>query len=216
MIGFKNLSVLEVHGAAVSNEDANKKILMSSTFLRNNVALIMRNKTSIGFLDIVDLYFTSKCLKLTSKVHLDHLQTLKMWPFSLQKTLTILIELILLMVFLLHQAITLRDNELGYDWSYIAQDEPTEFALMASLKSQDSLGSDTEANLEIVAYKLGLESVEAQLVVHQKNEVVYEEKIAVLEFEVKDKVDSSDSDAIKQLIGSKRVNDIIAVPQWLR
>ncbi|GJW49648.1 hypothetical protein Tco_0090999 [Tanacetum coccineum] len=33
----------------------------------------------------------------------------------------------------------------------------------------------------------GLESVEKQLVVHQKNEVVYEEKIAVLEFEVKDK-----------------------------
>ncbi|GKE91269.1 hypothetical protein Tco_1572364, partial [Tanacetum coccineum] len=32
-----------------------------------------------------------------------------------------------------------------------------------------------------------LESIEAQLVVHQKNEVVYEEKIAVLEFEVKDK-----------------------------
>ncbi|GKB56614.1 hypothetical protein Tco_0912800 [Tanacetum coccineum] len=39
-------------------------------------------------------------------------------------------------------------------------------------------GSDTE---------LGLESVEAQLVVHQKNEAVYEENIAVLEFEVKDK-----------------------------
>ncbi|GJS71061.1 hypothetical protein Tco_0703902 [Tanacetum coccineum] len=34
---------------------------------------------------------------------------------------------------------------------------------------------------------LSLESVEAQLVVHQKNEAVYEEKIAVLEFEVKDK-----------------------------
>ncbi|GJV01954.1 hypothetical protein Tco_1335523 [Tanacetum coccineum] len=32
-----------------------------------------------------------------------------------------------------------------------------------------------------------LESVEAQLVVHQNNEAVYEEKIAVLEFEVKDK-----------------------------
>ncbi|GJS91990.1 ribonuclease H-like domain-containing protein, partial [Tanacetum coccineum] len=32
-----------------------------------------------------------------------------------------------------------------------------------------------------------LESVEAQLIVHQKNEVAYEEKIAVLEFEVKDK-----------------------------
>ncbi|GJR23279.1 ribonuclease H-like domain-containing protein [Tanacetum coccineum] len=44
-----------------------------------------------------------------------------------------------------------------------------------------------KANLEIVAYQLGLESVDAQLIVHQKNEAVYEEKIAVLEFEVKDK-----------------------------
>ncbi|GJX83765.1 putative ribonuclease H-like domain-containing protein [Tanacetum coccineum] len=85
-------------------------------------------------------------------------------------------------------ALVFQDNALivqdglGYDWSYIAQDEPTEFALMTY-----TLGSDTEANLEIVAYQLGLESVEAQLVVHQKNEAVYEEKIAVLEFEVKDK-----------------------------
>ncbi|GKC18448.1 hypothetical protein Tco_1020598 [Tanacetum coccineum] len=36
-------------------------------------------------------------------------------------------------------------------------------------------------------YDWSLEFVEAQLVVHQKNEVVYEEKIAVLEFDVKDK-----------------------------
>ncbi|GJY24265.1 putative ribonuclease H-like domain-containing protein [Tanacetum coccineum] len=109
-------------------------------------------------------------------------------------------------------ALILQDG-LGYDWRYIAQDEPTEFAFMAY--TSNSSGSDTEvqscsknhvkkyeklqkqfdeqrqtlskANLEIVAYKLGLESVEAQLVVHQKNEVMYEEKIAVLEFEVKDK-----------------------------
>ncbi|GJR96696.1 hypothetical protein Tco_0268870 [Tanacetum coccineum] len=45
----------------------------------------------------------------------------------------------------------------------------------------------SKVNLEIIAYQLGLESVETQLVVHQKNQVVYEEKIAVLEFEVKDK-----------------------------
>ncbi|GJU07830.1 hypothetical protein Tco_1124260 [Tanacetum coccineum] len=45
----------------------------------------------------------------------------------------------------------------------------------------------SKANLEIIAYHLGLESVEAQLVVHQKNEVVYEEKIAVLELKVKEK-----------------------------
>ncbi|GJR78831.1 putative ribonuclease H-like domain-containing protein [Tanacetum coccineum] len=81
-------------------------------------------------------------------------------------------------------ALIVQDG-LGYDWSYIAQDEPTEFALMAY--TSNSSGSDTEVNLEIVAYQLGLESVEAQLVVHQKNKVVYEEKITVLEFEVKDK-----------------------------
>ncbi|GKA54491.1 putative ribonuclease H-like domain-containing protein [Tanacetum coccineum] len=85
-------------------------------------------------------------------------------------------------------ALVVQDNALimqdglGYDWSYIAQDEPTEFALMAYTS-----GSDTKANLEIVAYQLGLESVEAQLIVHQKNEAVYEKKIAVLEFKVKDK-----------------------------
>ncbi|GJW42985.1 ribonuclease H-like domain-containing protein [Tanacetum coccineum] len=40
-------------------------------------------------------------------------------------------------------------------------------------------------------HKLGLESVEAQLVVHQKNEVVYEEKIAVLALKVsKEKVNT--------------------------
>ncbi|GKD68506.1 ribonuclease H-like domain-containing protein [Tanacetum coccineum] len=116
-------------------------------------------------------------------------------------------------------ALVVQDNALivqdglGYDWSYIAQDEPTEFALMAY--TSNSLGSDTKVqscsknyvktyeklqkrfdeqrqtlskdNLEIVAYQLGLEFVEVQLIIHHKNEVIYEEKIAVLEFEVKDK-----------------------------
>ncbi|GJS86713.1 hypothetical protein Tco_0769349 [Tanacetum coccineum] len=64
---------------------------------------------------------------------------------------------------------------------YIAEDEPIEFALMAY--TSNSSGSEAKSNLEIIAYQLGLESIEAQLVVHQKNEAVYEEKIAILEFE---------------------------------
>ncbi|GKC60989.1 putative ribonuclease H-like domain-containing protein [Tanacetum coccineum] len=85
----------------------------------------------------------------------------------------------------IHDNALIVQDGLGYDWSYIAQDEPTEFALMAFTSS--SSGSDTESTLEIVAYKLGLESIEAQLIVHQKNEVAYEEKIALLDFDVKDK-----------------------------
>ncbi|GJV95856.1 hypothetical protein Tco_1547433 [Tanacetum coccineum] len=103
-----------------------------------------------------------------------------------------------------------QDNTRSTIEFIIAQDEPTELRL-------SSLQSDTEvqtlpqktyvknkyeklqkqfdeqrqtlskANLEIVAYQLGLEFVEAQLIVHQKNKAVYEEKITVLEFEVKDK-----------------------------
>ncbi|GJW16577.1 ribonuclease H-like domain-containing protein [Tanacetum coccineum] len=129
-------------------------------------------------------------------------------------------------------ALVVQDNaliiqdRLVYDWSYVAQDEPTEFALMAY--TLNFPGSDTEvqscfkncvktyeklqkqfdkqrqtlnkANIEIVAYQLGLEYVEAQLIVHQKNEVVYEEKIVALEFEVKDK-----SNAITRL---KRVTQV--------
>nr|GFC24306.1 hypothetical protein [Tanacetum cinerariifolium] len=59
----------------------------------------------------------------------------------------------------IHDNALIVQDGLRYDWSYIAQEEPTEFTLMAYTS-----GSDTE-----------------------KNEVSYEEKIVVLEFEVKDK-----------------------------
>ncbi|GJS91824.1 hypothetical protein Tco_0774460 [Tanacetum coccineum] len=70
-------------------------------------------------------------------------------------------------------------------YHYIAQDEPTEFALMAYTS-----GSDTE-----------------------KNEAVYDEKIAVLEFEVKDK-DSRSSDGDDNQINDmfKKDNEYHAVP----
>ncbi|GKA26848.1 putative ribonuclease H-like domain-containing protein [Tanacetum coccineum] len=98
-----------------------------------------------------------------------------------------------------------------------AEEELTNYALMAttSSKSSSSASSDTEVNLcskaciesydklpkmydeqrvrldkaklESVAYELGLKSVEAQLVQYQKNEVILEEKIGVLEWQVKDK-----------------------------
>nr|GEW43032.1 hypothetical protein [Tanacetum cinerariifolium] len=44
-----------------------------------------------------------------------------------------------------------------------------------------------KANLEIIGYQYGLESIEGQLHVHQQNKVIYEEKIGVLEYDVKDK-----------------------------
>nr|GEW40408.1 ribonuclease H-like domain-containing protein [Tanacetum cinerariifolium] len=64
--------------------------------------------------------------------------------------------------------VLIDQDGLGYDWSYIAQEEPTEFALMAY-----TLGTNTK-----------------------KNEAAYEEKIAVLEFEVNYKGDQVKSSAM--------------------
>ncbi|GJY89342.1 hypothetical protein Tco_0503970 [Tanacetum coccineum] len=77
--------------------------------------------------------------------------------------------------------------------NYQAEEGPTDFALIAhsSSGSSSSSSSDTErevlnkANPEIIAYQLGLESLEARIVVHQKNEVVFEEDIAFLKYDVK-------------------------------
>ncbi|GJX03401.1 hypothetical protein Tco_0189317 [Tanacetum coccineum] len=63
----KLISLLEVHGAAVSNEDANQKFLRALPSSWNNVALIMRNKAGIDDLDINDLYNNLKVFEADIK-----------------------------------------------------------------------------------------------------------------------------------------------------
>nr|GEX94566.1 hypothetical protein [Tanacetum cinerariifolium] len=101
-----------------------------------------------------------------------------------------------------------------YDWSFQADEEPTNYALMAftSSSSTSSLGSDSEvapcskaytkayatlqshydkltvdfrkSQFDVLSYKLGLESVKARLVVYQQNEYVFEEDIKLLKLDV--------------------------------
>ncbi|GKF04308.1 hypothetical protein Tco_0034976, partial [Tanacetum coccineum] len=54
-----------------------------------------------------------------------------------------------------------------YDWSDQTKEGPTNFALMA-YTSSISLSSDTESQLNVGAYKAGLESVEARLDVYKR------------------------------------------------
>ncbi|GJY81971.1 ribonuclease H-like domain-containing protein [Tanacetum coccineum] len=92
----------------------------------------------------------------------------------------------------------------GYDWSDQAEEGPTNFALMAysSTSSNSKVSTDSNCSssclenvkilkeqneqllkdlrtskLNAIAYKTGLESVEARLLVYKKNESVYEEDI---------------------------------------
>ncbi|GKE44249.1 hypothetical protein Tco_1471533 [Tanacetum coccineum] len=76
------------------------------------------------------------------------------------------------------KALVAQDG-LGYDWSDQAAEGPTNFALMAytSLGSSSSLSLNYESQLNVGAYKAGIESVEARLDVYKKNEVVFEEGI---------------------------------------
>ncbi|GJU62612.1 hypothetical protein Tco_1244447 [Tanacetum coccineum] len=125
---------------------------------------------------------------------------------------------------------------MGYDWIYQAKEEPTDFALMAysSPGSSRSSSSNTEvstcskaclksykslkeqfdkqkeqlnkANLEIIGYQLGLESLEAKIVVHQKNEAVFEEDIAFLKYDVQISVNNKTGIGFDSQVNEKEMH----------
>ncbi|GJW38930.1 ribonuclease H-like domain-containing protein [Tanacetum coccineum] len=99
----------------------------------------------------------------------------------------------------------------GYDWSDQAEEGLTNFALMAYTSTSSNSEVSTDSNcsssclentktlkeqneqllndlrtskLNAIAYKIGLESVEARLLVYKKNESVYEEDIKVLKHKI--------------------------------
>ncbi|GKB16117.1 hypothetical protein Tco_0850040 [Tanacetum coccineum] len=99
----------------------------------------------------------------------------------------------------------------GYDWSDQAEEGPTNFALMAYSSTRSNFEVSTDSNclssylenvniikeqneqllkdlrtskLNDIAYKTGLESGEARLLVYKKNEPVYEEDTKVLKCEI--------------------------------
>nr|GEY42455.1 ribonuclease H-like domain-containing protein [Tanacetum cinerariifolium] len=75
----------------------------------------------------------------------------------------------------------------SYDWSYQAEEEPTNFALMAFSSSSSNSSSDCEfckSQIDVMSYQTGLESVEDRLLVYKENESTLEENIILLNIEV--------------------------------
>ncbi|GJY13542.1 ribonuclease H-like domain-containing protein [Tanacetum coccineum] len=137
-------------------------------------------------------------------------------------------------------ALVVQDGIGGYDWSFQAKKGITNFAPMAytSQGSSSSLSSDSEvhtcskdclkpyktlqkqydqqrealnkSNLEIIGYQIGLESLEARIVIHEKNEAVYEEDIAFLKYDVQVK-DISIKDLKNQLEEALKEKDDLKV-----
>nr|GEX44931.1 uncharacterized mitochondrial protein AtMg00810-like [Tanacetum cinerariifolium] len=79
---------------------------------------------------------------------------------------------------------------------YISSDSKVHTCSKEGLKSYNALRKHydqqrevlNKSNLEIIGYQIGLESLEARIVIHEKNEAIYEEDIAFLkyDFQVKD------------------------------
>nr|GEU30946.1 hypothetical protein [Tanacetum cinerariifolium] len=67
----------------------------------------------------------------------------------------------------------------SYDWSFQAEEEPANYALMTFLSSSSS--SDNE--FDVISYQTGLESVEARLLVYKQNESIFKEDIKLLKLE---------------------------------
>nr|GEW99105.1 hypothetical protein [Tanacetum cinerariifolium] len=102
------------------------------------------------------------------------------------------------------------DGIRSYDWSYQAEEEPTNFALIAITSSSSSSKNEVQScskdclkaydqlhfqyakltvefrksQIDVLSYQAGLESVKARLVVYKQNESILEENINLLKNEV--------------------------------
>ncbi|GKB51475.1 ribonuclease H-like domain-containing protein [Tanacetum coccineum] len=81
------------------------------------------------------------------------------------------------------QALVAQDGLGGYDWSNDFEVEPVNYALMAISSSNSSSSSDTK--LEIRGYEIALESLEARILGHEKNELAWGERYEFQNYDLK-------------------------------
>ncbi|GJW97055.1 hypothetical protein Tco_0178863 [Tanacetum coccineum] len=215
---------LEIHGEVISREDANLKLLRSLPSAWNNIALIMRNKSDLDTMSMDDLYNNLKVYEAEIKGQLSSSSNSQNVAFvSLENTSstnkavntahevstassqgqasssTYANDVIngdapirIVPLETPANALVVQDGIGGYDWSFQAEEGLTNFALMAYTSQ---------------GYQIGLESLQARIVVHEKNEAVYEEDIAFLS--VKDKVglgydcQMNESEVVNSVFNSK-------------
>nr|GFB21591.1 hypothetical protein [Tanacetum cinerariifolium] len=163
----KFVSQLEIHGVSLSHEDVNLKFLRSLPSEWKTHTLIWRNKTDLEDKSLDDLFNSLKIYESEVK-HSSSLGTESHNLAFVSSTSTDITN----------DSVSAAVNvfDVGtYDWSYQAEEESTNFALMAFTSSLSNSSFDNET---------GLESVEATLLVYKQNELVLEENIKLLNNEV--------------------------------
>nr|GEX60580.1 ribonuclease H-like domain-containing protein [Tanacetum cinerariifolium] len=164
-------SQLEIHGAGVSNKDANQKFLRSLPSSWSYVALIMRTKLGLDTLSFDDLYNNLRVFKCDVKGTTASSTTAQNIAFIYPSIATskgnraTLIFLIISKVQSCSQACA------------------DSYARLKKLhdEQRDKLG---DASVEITTYTIALKKVEAQLLCHQQNQLAYEQKIRLLNSQI--------------------------------
>nr|GEX59537.1 ribonuclease H-like domain-containing protein [Tanacetum cinerariifolium] len=195
----KLISQLKILRESLSQEDINLKFLRSLRAEWRTHTLIWRNKTDLEEQSLDDLFNNLKIYEAKrTKRNLGANGPTSM-GFDMSK-----VE-----CYNYHEKGHFA-RECRYDWSFQADEEPTNYALMAftSVSSSsdnevvsclkactkayaklqthyDKLTDDyRKSQFDVISYKTGLESIEARLLVYQQNESVFEEYIKLLKLEV--------------------------------
>nr|GEZ00452.1 hypothetical protein [Tanacetum cinerariifolium] len=180
------ISQLEIHGEVISQEDANLKLLRSLPSAWNNIALIMRNKSDLDTLSMDDLYNN---LKLDNK-DLKQIDTDDIGGMDLKWQVVMLTMRVKRFIQKIGRKLDLNGKEtVGFDRIKV-----------------ECYNYHRRRHFARECYQVGLESLEARIVVHEKNEASYEEDIAFLKYDVQVK-DISIKDLKNQLENALKEKD---------
>nr|GEU53490.1 ribonuclease H-like domain-containing protein [Tanacetum cinerariifolium] len=152
----------------ISHEDANQKLLRSLPSAWNTIALIMRNKSNLDTLRMDNLYNN---LKLDNK-DLEQINTNDLKEMNLKWQVAMLTIRVKRRGHFPRECMAPR-NQRNRNRDAPTRNAPVDTSTSNALVVQDGIG-----------YQMGLESLEARIVVHEKNEAVYDEDIAFLKYDV--------------------------------
>ncbi|GJV27862.1 putative ribonuclease H-like domain-containing protein [Tanacetum coccineum] len=179
--GNKETKKLEIHGESISQEDVNMKFLRSLPLEWKTHTLIWRNKTDLEELSLDDLFNNLKIYEAEVKGSSTSSQNSQNVAFVSSNNTGSTNE----SVNTAHGVTTGSTQAYASTLPNVDSISDAKIYSFFANHSSSSLGSDTESQLNVVAYKTGLESVEARLVVYQKNEAIFEEDVKILQLDVK-------------------------------
>nr|GEV30524.1 copia protein [Tanacetum cinerariifolium] len=176
----KLISHLEIQGEVIEQEDINLKLLRSLPSEWKTHALIWRNKAEIETISNTNEADNTAYGVSTTHTQgdLEHIDPDDLEEMDLHWEMTML-TIRARSGKSIENALLAQDGIGVYDWSYQAEEEhPKNYALMALTSSRSSSSSDSELDS---CSKI----VEERLVHDKKNEDVFEEKIIILNLEVR-------------------------------